>query len=297
MAAVSTIAGIVLVLVAVNDVFHTLLRPTVTGRLSGLVFRTVWRFTRPGHRFATASGPVTILSTIVVWLALITIGWALIYLPHIPDGFSYSGADPGDYHPFVEATTFSLVALTTLGLGDVVPVDPIIRAVAPLEALTGFALLSAAVSWFMQLYPALSRRRAFAIDLTSLHESGITSDLGQLSPERAASVTRSVSASLTGVTADLVQNAEIFYFAEKDETLSAPSALQYALELQEAALDSKSADVRAEGRALSHVIEELARVLRSQYPHLAGDSAADVFASAASGHGHRGRAAPDPHAQ
>jgi hypothetical protein len=294
MGAVSTIAGIALVLVALNDVFQTLLRPTATGRLSTLIFRTVWRFTRSGPRLGNASGPLIILTTIAVWLTLTTAGWALIYLPHIPDGFAYSNVNPADYPPFTEALTFSLVALTTLGLGDVVPVDPLIRVLSPLEALTGFALLSASVSWFMQLYPALSRRRAFAIDLTSLHEAGVTADLASLTTERAASVTRSTARSLAEVTADLVQNAEIFYFAEKDETLSAPRALQYALELQGSALASTSADVRAEGRALSHVIEELARVLRSQYSHLAGDSAADVFANAATGHAHRRRAAAGP---
>lgn len=287
MPVVSTIAGVVLVLIALNDVFHTLLRPAATGRLSALVFRAVWALTRHPRRVSSISGPLTILSTIAMWLILVTVGWALIYLPHFPDGFAYSGIEAGDYHPLAEALTFSLVALTTLGLGDVIPADPLIRLLTPLEALTGFALLSAAVAWFMQLFPALSRRRAFAIDLTSLHEAGVTTPPGQLSDERAASVIRGVSQSLTAVTADLVQNPEIFYFTEKDETLSAPRALHYSLELRDSALASADADVRAEGRALSHVIDELARVLRGQYPHLAGDSADEVFGSAARGHGHR----------
>ena len=282
----STVAGVVLVLVALNDVFHTLLRPAATGRLSALIFRAVWALTRHPRPMSSISGPLTILTTIAMWLILVTFGWALIYLPHVPDGFSYSGIDPGDYHPFVEAITFSLVALTTLGLGDVIPADPLIRLLTPLEALTGFALLSAAVAWFMQLFPALSRRRAFAIDLTGLHEAGVTSGLGQLSDAHAASVVRTVSESLSALTADLVQNPEIFYFTEKDEGLSAPRALHYSLELRARALSSANADVRAEGRALSHVIDELARTLRGQYPHLSGESADEVFGSAAQGHGH-----------
>lgn len=287
MLVVSTIAGVFLVLIALNDVFHTLLRPAATGRLSALVFRGVWAMTRRPRRVASISGPLTILTTISMWLLLVAVGWALIYLPHVPDGFSYSGIDPADYHPFVEAITFSLVALTTLGLGDVIPADPLIRVLTPLEALTGFVLLSAAVAWFMQLFPALSRRRAFAIELTGLHEAGVTGGVGQLSDARAASIVRGISQSLAAVTADLVQNPEIFYFAENDEALSAPSALRYSLELRDSALSSTNPDVRAEGRALSHVIDELARVLRGQYPHLGGESADEVFGSAALGHGHR----------
>ena len=286
MPVISTIAGVALVLMALNDVFHTL-RPAATGRLSALVFRAVWALTRHPRRISSISGPLTILTTISMWLLLVTFGWALIYLPHIPDGFSYSGIDPADYHPFVEAITFSLVALTTLGLGDVVPADPLIRLLTPLEALTGFALLSAAVAWFMQLFPALSRRRAFAIDLTGLHEAGVTRGLEQLSDARAASVVRAISQSLAALTADLVQTPEIFYFTEEDEALSAPRALHYSLELRDAGLSSTNADVRAEGRALSHVIDELARVLRGQYPHLGGDSAEEVFGNAAHGQGHR----------
>ncbi|MDY0908167.1 potassium channel family protein [Microbacterium sp. CFBP9034] len=285
MPVLSVLAGVTLVVIALNDVFHTLLRPTATGRLSAFVFRGVWAVTRTRRR--TTSGPLTILATVTVWLVLITVGWALIYLPWMPDGFSYSGVDPQNYSPFAEAIGFSLVALTTLGLGDVVPAAPLLRLLTPLEALTGFALLSAAVAWFMQLYPALSRRRAFAIELTSLHEAGLTTGLGELSDERAASVVRSVSRSLAEVTADLVQNTEIFYFTEKDETLSAPRALHFALELRDAALASRSVDVRAEGRVLARGIDELSRVLRTQYPHLGGgESADDVFGNAARGHGH-----------
>ena len=287
MPVLSVLAGVVLVVIALNDVFHTLLRPTATGGLSTFVFRAVWALTRNRRRMATVGGPLTILATVVVWLVLITVGWALIYLPWIPDGFSYSGVDPDDFSPFGEAIAFSLVALTTLGLGDVVPAAPLLRVLTPLEALTGFALLSAAVSWFMQLYPALSRRRAFAIELTSLHEAGITTGLDELSDARAASVVRSVSRSLAEVTADLVQNTEIFYFAEKDESLSAPRALHFALELRDAALSSRGVDVRAEGRVLARGIDQLAHVLRTQYPHLGdGESADDVFGNAARGHGH-----------
>ncbi|WP_404430051.1 potassium channel family protein [Microbacterium lacus] len=283
---ISTIAGVVLVLVALNDVFHTLLRPAATGRLSAMVFRAVSALTRHPRPMSNISGPLTILTTISMWLLLVTFGWALIYLPHVPDGFAYSGVNPGDYHPFVEAITFSLVALTTLGLGDVVPADPLIRLLTPLEALTGFALLSAAVAWFMQLFPALSRRRAFAIDLTGLHEAGVANGLGRVSDAHAASVVRAVSQSLAAVTADLVQNPEIFYFTEKDKALSAPRALHYSLQLRDGALASANADVRAEGRVLSHVIDELARALRGQYPHLRGESADEVFGSAAQRHGH-----------
>lgn len=286
MAALSTIVGVLLIAVALNDVFHTLLRPAATGRLTDLVFRATWSIARRRRRGGGASGPLTILATITVWISLVTLGWALIYLPHIPDGFVYSGVDPQNYNPFLEALNFSMVGLTTLGLGDVVPADPVIRVVAPLEALTGFALLSASVSWFIQLYPALGRGRSLALQLTTMHEVGITSGSAGLSDASTASVVRDVTRSLTEFTADLVQNAEIFYFAERDERLSATRAMEYALDLRDAASRSTSADVRIEGQVLAQVIQELARVLADQHPPLAGDTPDAVLRMVADSHGH-----------
>ncbi|WP_127820366.1 potassium channel family protein [Microbacterium sp. CPCC 204701] len=286
MTAVSTLAGIVLLGIALNDVFHTLLRPASTGRLTTLVFRAVWSLSRRRRPLAVG-GPLTILATIGAWILLITLGWALIYLPHFPDGFSYSGVDPGDYHPFLESVTYSLVALTTLGLGDVVPAAPVIRLLSPLEALTGFVLLSASVSWFMQIYPALARRRALAIELTSLHSSGFTELSVTVSAGYAASVVSSVARLVTELTADLVQSNEIFYFTERDERLSAPRAIGYAMELRDGALRSHDGDLRAAGALLAQVMDELARVLIEQYPHITGESTDDVLRAVAGSHGHR----------
>lgn len=285
MSAVSIIVGVVLIAVALNDVFHTLLRPASTGRLTTLVFRAMWSLSRR-RRPLTIGGPLTILATIGVWIALVALGWALIYLPHVPDGFTYSGVDPDDYHPFLEALTYSLVALTTLGLGDAVPTDPVIRLLSPLEALTGFALLSAAVSWFLQLYPALARRRALAIELTSLHSSGLSALPTAVSPGYAASVVSSVARAFAEVTADLVQNTEIFYFTERDERLSASRATGYAMELRDTATRSDDPDLHAAGVLLAHVLDELARVLTDQYPHVTGESTDDVLRAVAGSHGH-----------
>lgn len=220
----STVAGALLVLIALIDVFQTLLRPSATGRLTHLIFRGAWAVARRRPRARVASGALTVLLTIGLWVVLIAVGWALVYLPHVPDGFAYSGVDPDRYLPFFEALTFSLVALTTLALGDAVPTDPFIRVLSPLEALTGFALLSASVSWFMQLYPALARRRALAIELTGLHEAGLTRELAAIGPAAARDTVRWVTQSLAALTADLVQNTEIFYFAERDARLSAARA-------------------------------------------------------------------------
>jgi hypothetical protein len=284
MSAVSIFVGIAFIAVALNDVFHTLLRPASTGRLTTIFFRATWSLSRRGRRL-TVGGPLTVLATIAMWIILIAVGWALVYLPHIRDGFVHS-VDTAQYNPFVESLTYSMVALTTLGLGDVVPTDPVIRAVSPLEALMGFALLSASVSWFLQLYPALARRRSVAIELTGLHESGLAALPSTITPGHATSLITSVAHALAELTADLVQNTEIFYFTERDERLAAARAIGYAMELRNAALSSGDPDVRSAGTLLEKVMDELARVLTDQYPYVSGESTDDVLRAVAESHGH-----------
>lgn len=281
---VSTIAGVALVAVALNDVFQTLLRPTGTGRLTHLVFRMSWAIRR--SRRYSASGPLTILLVVGLWVGLVAVGWALVYLPHVPDGFAYSGVVPSDYHPFAEALTMSLVALTTLGLGDVVPASPVLRVVSPLEALTGFALLTASVSWFMQLYPALARRRAFGLQVASMREAQLAERWSELRDSHASQTLSALTASLSGVAADVVQNSEIFYFTDHSERMSAPRAMQYVLALRDAALSSRSPDVQAEGRVLAAMVDEFARMLKAQYAHVRGESTEEVLTDVATEHGH-----------
>lgn len=289
MTALWTVAGGVLILVALVDVFQTLLRPGTTGRLSLVIFRAAWAMTRRRPRLGV-TGPLMVVAVVTAWVLLLTVGWALIYLPHIPDGFVFS-VDVTEHHPFAEALTISLVALTTLGYGDAVPTQEILRLVSPLEALTGFVLLSGAVAWFMELYPALTRRRAVAVRLNALHAAGVVDGIDQLSRAHAVEIVADVARALAELTADVTQTPEVYYFTEREERLSAPAAVRHALRLRDAAGRSADADVRAEGRVLGSTLDELAHVVRHHYRHLTGDTTDEVLLAVARSHGHDGDAA------
>ncbi|MDX2377452.1 hypothetical protein M4I32_11640 [Microbacterium sp. LRZ72] len=150
----------------------------------------------------------------------------------------------------------------------------------------GFALLSASVSCFTQVYPALARRRALALRLTSVATAGTLDRLDALGPDQGAALVRSISASLADSIADLGQNSEIYYFTEKDPRMSMPHAAGTLLTLRDAAERSGHESVRAEGRALRVLIDDLARLLREQYPRTRGESTEAVLRSAAVHHGH-----------
>jgi hypothetical protein len=165
--------GVGLIALAGRDVFDALFHPEGKGMLGRLIMRSVWAAFRPLARarpgaFALA-GPTALLVVIGSWAALLILGWALIFWPHIHGEFySAVAVHPGT---FVEALHISLVTITTIGFSDVIPHAGWLRVVAPLEALLGFGLLSASISWLLLIYPALSRRRSLAYEISLLVEA------------------------------------------------------------------------------------------------------------------------------
>jgi hypothetical protein len=208
-----TVAGTVVIIVGLHDMFHTLLHPTGQGRLSRLVLAGMWRMSRAtGHRLGSTVGPLAMVAVILLWVLLQLLGWALIYLPHVPGGFMYSsGVDPADYPEALEAMYLSAVTLTTLGYGDVVATDLWIRTASPLQALTGFALLTAALTWFNQIYPPLSRRRALALELKVLAASDWAQTMHDGDPAVLTRVLDALAAEVIKVRIDFAQHSEGYY--------------------------------------------------------------------------------------
>lgn len=260
------VAGAALVIIGGYDVFHTLLNLSGRGTISRLVFAVGWTLSRRARRLGVAVGPISVLATIVIWAALQVVGWALIYLPSIPEGFAYTNdLDPTAFAPFGEAVYFSGATLTTLGFGDAVPAEPWLRVVAPIEALTGFALLSASATWFLQLHGALARRRSLALRLSQLEEAGFSRSLTITPHPSAALIIESVAAQIAETRVDFVQSAETYYFRELDQRASLSAASQTAWSLAQAAGESPDASVRQSGQVLDSALRDLADYLHESF--------------------------------
>lgn len=288
---VVTFIGIVMIGVGLHDMFHTLLHPKGQGRLSQLVLAGMWRVSKAtGHRLGSTVGPLAMVAVILVWVLLQVLGWALIYLPHVPEGFRYSsGVDPAVYPDVIEAVYLSAVTLSTLGFGDMVATDPWIRAGSPLQALTGFALLTAALTWFMQIYPPLSRRRALALELKGLADTEWADSMEDGDPVVLTRVLDTLAAELVTVRVDFGQHAEGFYFQESEPDLSLARQLPYALTLRDTALATSEPVVRRSGRKLSLAIDQLSEQLDASFLHTGG-APEQVLAAYAAEHGQHPRA-------
>lgn len=284
---VLTIAGIVVIVIGLRDMFHMLLHPRGKGALSQLVFSGVWKTSKTlGHRFGSGVGPAAMVAVIVMWVMLQAVGWTLIYYPHIPGGFSYSsGIDEAAYPDAVEALYVSLLTLGTLGYGDVVATAPWIRMVAPLEALTGFALITAALTWFTQVYPPLLRRRALALKLKGLADVDYLESIGELEVGVVCRVLDALTSELGKVQVDFAQHTEGFYFLEPDPDLSLPHQLPYALQVRDATLESERPGVRFSAQRLATALEQLGSKLDDGFLHTGG-SVEGIISAYASEHGH-----------
>ncbi|MDR7383161.1 potassium channel family protein [Promicromonospora iranensis] len=273
-------AGILLVLLALRDVFHTLLNPSGRGRISVLVTSLVWWVChRLGARAVRTSGPAAMAVVAVSWVGLVVTGWALVYWPHLETGFSYStDLEPARRNDAVDAFYVSVVTLTTLGFGDVVPTTTWLRLAAPVEGLIGFALLTAGVSWILEVYPALARRRAVALLVDGLRRTRTAETLGELEPGTAAPLLGDLAAGIDQVRVDFTQYEVIYYFADPRPSMSLAAMAPYALELSAAAREAGSTGVRHAGGMLDAALDGLAEALDSGYLHTGGTTAEVLLA-------------------
>ncbi|WP_427017681.1 potassium channel family protein [Pseudarthrobacter sp. P1] len=283
---VETVTGAGLILLMVADVFHTLFYPHGTGPVCRTIMRGLWLLSRRfrGHA-STVAAPAAMAAVIGAWASLSIMGWALVYLPHLPAGFAYEDGVP-QYGDLAEAIYISMVSLSTVGYGEIVPATPLLRFVAASQAVTGFGLLTATVSWILQTYPALSRRRALAHDLNLFREAAGPRGAAALEPRHAADLLESLARNVATVSIDLLAFNETYYFHEAEQRGSLPATIAYAQQLASDAQNSTNADLRFAGRMLHAALDDLAEVLRGKFGH-AGLTSLAVFQSYEAHHRHR----------
>jgi len=216
-------------------------------------------------------------AVIGAWASLAAIGWALLYLPHLTDGFVY-GAGVPLRADFAEALYISMVTLSTVGFGDIVATESLLRLVVALEAVTGFGLLTATVTWILQTFPALNRRRALAHQLTLFREAAGPAGVAAMDPSHAAGLLEAIAGNVATVSIDLLAFHETYYFREIEQRGSLPATVAYAQDLASQAQGSESLELQFAGRMLHAALDGLAEVLRGKFGH-SGATSSDVFDS------------------
>ena len=168
---IAAVGGALVVVLTVGDVVGSLLvtqgRPALW-RPSRLIIATTW----PGWRFAADRlfrarreqflaryGPLTLLLMLLVWLSLLLVGWALLYLG-ISDATQFAAA-----HDFAGSVYFSSGALLTAGLAGSAPPTGVLHVAALLETVTSLGIVALFIAYVPGVFAAYNRREARLLTL------------------------------------------------------------------------------------------------------------------------------------
>lgn len=268
----------------IRDVFHTLFHPVGRGSIAPQVMRFVWwilRVFHPDRRIASLTGPLGIALVVLMWGAMAVVGWAMLYYALMPEGFAFgSELNPAEREPISDSLYISLVTIGTLGFGDIVPTSPWLRLIVPLESLFGFMLLTAAVSWVLQIYPALHRRRVVALGLSTLREARRAQPALGIDCVPTDLLT-GLAAAIVEVRNDFNQYGATYYFRDLEADAALAVSIQYASELADEAGASELPQTRLAGALLAAAVDSLAGILDAEFLQLGGDTAAVIRAYAA----------------
>jgi hypothetical protein len=164
----STVAGVLVILLLALDVFLTILHAVGHG---GPVTRFTtlwgWRIMRwigihSGNRRRSVlalAGPLLLLSTLVIWVVMLVGGYALIFRSHLDSFTVQTGTIRSAW---IGSLYYSMYTATTMGTGGLVANRELDRIVSGLEGISGFALFTAAITYLLSVYTQLMSMNALA---------------------------------------------------------------------------------------------------------------------------------------
>jgi hypothetical protein len=287
-----TLLGVALIVLALRDIFDVLFHPLGRGMITRRVVRGIAALARrkPGRSgtLGLLVGPISYIAVIATWAALLTVGWALVFWPQLPQGFHFdSGLDPAKHSGFLDALYVSLVNLTSLGYGDISPAASLLRLLGPVETLFGLGLLTASISWLLSIYGAISRRDSLAheVALAKQAEESLGEKLADSDPELLETLLASYSEQLIRIRRDVIHFPIVHYFRTEDEERALAGLLPFLGSLAAEAGDEDrphALQVRAE--ILRLAIDDFAETLRRRL-RIGGENTDETLRHYQSDHG------------
>jgi hypothetical protein len=156
-----------------------------------------------------------------------------------------------------------------------------------MEALLGFGLLSASISWLLLIYPVLARRRSLAYEVWLLleteHRTGTA--LEDVEPEAAQRVYAELTSRLIAVERDFVNFPISYYFAEQDQRFSLAAVAPELLRMAQRGAEEKAPEsVRLRAIMLVEALSDLSATAASRFHRKRTESTAEALAAYAADH-------------
>jgi hypothetical protein len=267
-----TLLGIALIAIALRDIFDVLFHPLGRGVIARRVVRGVSALARrlPGGSgtIGLLVGPLSYIAIVATWATLLAVGWALVLMPQLPDGFTFDpGLDPATHSGFLDALYVSLVNLTSLGYGDISPASDAMRLLGPIETMFGLGLLTASISWLLSIYGAISRRDSLAheVHLAKEAEERLGEKLADADPELLEALLAGFAEQLIRVRRDVIHFPITHYFRTEDEERALAGLLPFLGSLaDEAGGEERPHSLRVRAEVLRMAIDDFAETLRTR---------------------------------
>jgi hypothetical protein len=276
---VITLVGLAIILITMRDVIHELFHPEGTGSISRRVMKATWHVVRAVCRVRPGAmqraGPLILVAVAFVWAVLMVTGWALVYLPRLPEGFlPEPGLPVHERHGIWTAYYLSLANITTLGASGLTAQIDGLRYASSIEALVGFVMFSAWITWVLSIYPVLAERRAFARQVGLLRAA--TPSPARFVREAPESAVEAVMLSMTRqvlhVGVRLSQSHVTYYFQGDSPDSTLAVQLPWLLALARAAEGADSPGLRHHARMMRMAVEETLSGLGTQFLGLPEDA-------------------------
>jgi hypothetical protein len=265
---VKVIFGLLLIAAALHDMFHTLFHPSGRGAMAEFVsYRTwrVWRRIFPArHQILSIAGPLAFVFTVATWALLIVVGFALVYHNFLASRFiAVQGLNIWDHLSFFDALNVSLGSMMTSGEG-LITNSRWLGLAMEVEAVMGFVLITASLTWVLSIYPVLEYRRSAAHRLSLLHNAQKFERVGLISmPERETEqLVVALTVDFTKIRNDLAQFPITYYFHEVEARSSLPRAIPLAWDVALRAVRPESSEpIRVAGIMLQGAIHDFLQLV------------------------------------
>jgi len=265
-----TLLGIALIGLALRDIFDVLFHPLGRGllarRVIGAVSAVAQRLRPRGRTVPLLVGPLSYIAVVATWAVLLAFGWALVFMPQMPDGYTYDlGLDPSQHAGLIDALYVSLVNLTSLGYGDISPASGLLRVLGPVETMFGLGLLTASISWLISIYNAISRRDSLAheVHLSKEAEERLGEKIADADPQLLERMLTSFTEQLIVARRDLIHFPITHYFRTEDDQRALSGLLPFLSSLvAEASEENRPHALRVRAEMLRMAIDDFAATLR-----------------------------------
>ncbi|MGE5336027.1 MAG: potassium channel family protein [Nitrososphaerota archaeon] len=290
-----TVLGVLLIALALRDIFDVLFHPLGRGMIARRVVRGIAVLVRRASprrgTLGLLAGPLSYICVVGTWAGLLVLGWALVFLPQMPQGFHFAaGLDPAAHSGFLDALYVSLVNLTSLGYGDISPASATMRVLGPVETMFGLGLLTASISWLISIYGAISRRDSLAheVHLARQAEERLGEKLADADPRLLEAMLAGFAEQLIRARRDLIHFPIVHYFRTEDEERALAGLLPFLGALaDEASEQSRPQALRVRAEILRMAIDDFAQTLRRRLL-IPGESTDETLRHYLSDHGRVG---------